>query len=461
MSNPLLVDVLCSSQHGLGINLSGNNRGLNHSQFSTGENVDPNLDAFQNLRDLKTIIKDNIDILVLSETKLDDSFPENQFIIEGFSKPYRLDRTKRGGGVMIYVREDIPSKKLNKHTFPEDIEGIFLELNFKKSKWLLLGAYHPPSQNDDFFFDSISNAMDLYLGQYDNFLLAGDFNAQDNEPCLRSFLDKYDACNIVKEPTCFKNINNPSCIDLFLTNKSKSFQHTKTVSCGLSDFHKLSATVLKLKFTKQKAKVIHYRDYSNFDNEHFKNCLKNCLNLCTSYDSFENKFLQILNIHAPLKQKSVRANEAPYMSRVLRKAIMKRSQLESKYFKSKTEIDKLNYKSQKNFVSRLYKKERKNFFQKLDVKHFLDNKKFWKNTKCFFSEKGANSTKITIVSGNEIISDDLDVANAFKNFFDNAVKSLNLPENSDILVEHNIEDSSDPIDIIVKKVFLPPKHFKN
>ena len=66
---------------------------------------------------LNFIIKDNIDILILGETKLDDSFPEEQFYIDGFSKPYRLDRNCYGGGVMIYVRKDIPSKELKIHKF--------------------------------------------------------------------------------------------------------------------------------------------------------------------------------------------------------------------------------------------------------------------------------------------------------------------------------------------------------
>ena len=92
---------------------------------------------------MKAVIPGYIDILVLVETKVDVSFPESQFIIEGYSIPYRLDRNRNGGGVMIYVREDIPSKKLKKHTFLDDIEGLFIEINLKKCKWLLLGSYHP------------------------------------------------------------------------------------------------------------------------------------------------------------------------------------------------------------------------------------------------------------------------------------------------------------------------------
>ena len=72
---------------------------------------------------------------------VDDTFPISQFIIQGFSKPYRLDRNRRGGGLLIYVREDIPSKKLIKHTFPHDIEGLCIEINLRKCKWFLCGTY--------------------------------------------------------------------------------------------------------------------------------------------------------------------------------------------------------------------------------------------------------------------------------------------------------------------------------
>ena len=49
---------------------------------------------------------------------------------------------------MIYVLDDIPSKLLTKHFFPNDIEGLFVELNFRKCKCHLLGTYHPSSQSD-------------------------------------------------------------------------------------------------------------------------------------------------------------------------------------------------------------------------------------------------------------------------------------------------------------------------
>ena len=164
-----------------------------------------NINSIRNkFEQLKLFIVDNIDVLIITETKLDETFSTSSFIIDGFSKPYRRDRNANGGGVLIYVREDIPSKELKDHNFPEDIEGIFVELNFRKTKWLLFGSYRPPSQLVNYYFDKVSNSLDMYIAKYDKFLLAGDFNAEDSEPELCDFLDKYGAKNIVKDKTCYK-----------------------------------------------------------------------------------------------------------------------------------------------------------------------------------------------------------------------------------------------------------------
>ena len=111
-----------------------------------------NINSIRNkFEQLKYIVNENVDILVITETKIDDTFPVAQFIIRGYCKPYRLDRNADGGGILIYVREDIPSKQLFKHNFSSDIEGIFLEINLRKSKWLLFGTYHPQWQSNHYF----------------------------------------------------------------------------------------------------------------------------------------------------------------------------------------------------------------------------------------------------------------------------------------------------------------------
>ena len=96
----------------------------------------------------------------------------------------------------------------------------------------------------------------------------------------------------------------------------------------------------------------------------------------------------------------LRANNAPYMTKALRKAIMRRSALENKYHRYRTPKHNLAYKKQKNYCSRLYKKERKKFYANLNLTDITDNRKFWKTIKPLFSNKEPNKKKITLVKEN-------------------------------------------------------------
>ena len=132
-------------------------------------------------------------------------------------------------------------------------------------------------------------------------------------------------------------LSNPSCIDLFLTNNALSFQHTLTVPCGLSDFHKLVLTVLKIAFSKSKPREIVYRNYKYFNSENFNDELKFVFSNenIDSCSKFNQTFLDVLDKHAPLKKKRLRANHDSYVSKSMPKAIMRRSYLENVYFKKK------------------------------------------------------------------------------------------------------------------------------
>ena len=68
---------------------------------------------------------------------------------------------------------------------------------------------------------------------------------------------------------------------------------------------------------------------------------------------------------------------------------MRRSQLETKYLKTKTQTDLKLYKKHKNFCSKLYKKERRKYYETLDMKNILDSKKFWKTIEPFLSDKNS------------------------------------------------------------------------
>ena len=123
---------------------------------------------------------------------------------------------------------------------------------------------------------------------------------------------------------------------LFLTNRPRCFQNTVAVETGISDFHKTVVTVLKVFYKKQKPKTIQYRKYDSFNNDSFREELNNeLLNVDLNnaeLSEFTETFVFLLDKYAPRKQKYIRANNANFMAKRLRKAIVFRSKFRNRFF---------------------------------------------------------------------------------------------------------------------------------
>ena len=111
---------------------------------------------------------------------------------------------------------------------------------------------------------------------------------------------------------------------------------------------------------------------------------------------FTTLYTQTFNRHAPIKKKTLRANQVPYMTKTLRKAIMRRSNLENKFLKNVTPENNAAYRKQRNLCSKLYKKERRKYYSNLDPSNFTDNKMFWKTVKPLLTDKGKTFRKIIL-----------------------------------------------------------------
>ena len=122
-----------------------------------------NINSIQNKFEmLSNNIKGNLDILMISETKLDLTFLSDQFTVEGYAAPIRFDRNCRGGGILLYIREDIPARLLTT-SLPKDFEGFFVELNLRKNKILMCCSYNPSH------ISIVGRSLDSYMSTYDNF----------------------------------------------------------------------------------------------------------------------------------------------------------------------------------------------------------------------------------------------------------------------------------------------------
>ena len=171
---------------------------------------------------------------------------------------------------------------------------------------------------------------------------------------------------------------------------------------------------------------------------------------------FEDILLDTLSRHAPPKKRYIRANNAPFMTKVLCKSIMVRSRLRNKYLKLKTIESREAYKKQRNYCVSLFRTAKKQYYETLDVKLVTDNKKFWKHVKPFFTEKVSTNTNITLIEANEIVNNPKEISEIMNDFFSDAAIYLDIDRDLHTLASN----ASDPVTRAIDKYKHHPSIIK-
>ena len=193
-----------------------------------------------------------------------------------------------------------------------NVKSLSFEINLKKRKWFLNCSYNPHRKLISSHLDCLNCVIDEHGKTYDNFIFIEDFNVGIDENSKKNFCDINCLKSLIKKPTKFKNPDQPTCINLILTNRFNIFQHSSIFETGLSDFHLLTVTESKLGFQKLKTKVIVYRDYNNFDNVKFRYDIVTATSNVDHFGMYKSTIFNIFNRHVPIKKKYIYANEAPF-----------------------------------------------------------------------------------------------------------------------------------------------------
>ena len=176
-----------------------------------------NINSFRNKFAFPKDIIKLFDVFLVSESKLNHTFPSNQFRINCY-KMVRLDRNRFGGGSILYITENIPCKPLQERVHLPNFKVITIKFYQNNQKRLLLWLYKPPNQKTSNFIQNLGLILDVFKKNYDNVTLIGGFNHSSDDIPLESFLQACNLASLIKEATCFQS-SNPSCIDLVLTNQ--------------------------------------------------------------------------------------------------------------------------------------------------------------------------------------------------------------------------------------------------
>ena len=207
--------------------------------------------AYLNINSLRTKVlnlkeilhKAPIDTLCTDETRLDETFPDAQFMIENYQlPPFRRDTNKKGGGKIVFIRKELLTKRLEDFE-TKSKETICIELLISIKKWCIIFTYRPPKYDKKVFFQEFLKTISQAINKYDNILVAGDLNIDisgskglnDNHETTRGTL-----------------------LDVLLKNKPNSLQKTGVCKTGLSDCHKMVFTIFRSTFIRLLPKIIKY-----------------------------------------------------------------------------------------------------------------------------------------------------------------------------------------------------------
>ena len=156
---------------------------------------------------------------MILETKLDDNFPVVKLFIKLYSSPYR-DWNSQEGEILLFAREDIPSKLL---TEDASLETFFIDINFRKREWLLCCSYNPNRNNSEMQLNCLSKALTPNSSEYEKFITLRYFDVDTDNNHMQVICNTFNFESLIAGPTCFKKFEKPSCIRLILTNRHRSF----------------------------------------------------------------------------------------------------------------------------------------------------------------------------------------------------------------------------------------------
>ena len=120
-----------------------------------------------------------------------------RYEIDGFNTPFQVDRDQKSGGIMLYFREDLPAKLL---PIDRTNESRFVQLNLKRTKWLISYSNNPNKSNIYSHLESLCRNLDLFSSKYKNYLVVGDFNVSVEEANIKNFCESFSLKNLIKDP---------------------------------------------------------------------------------------------------------------------------------------------------------------------------------------------------------------------------------------------------------------------
>ena len=377
------------------------------------------------------------DILFIGETKLDGSFSASLLNHPGY-RIIRRDRKKGAGGLMAFVRDDLPVYRRRKLE-PDSVESICLDvMDSRKCRFIVYACYRSEKVNKSSeFISSLTSAIELMYKCRQEIILIGDYNLDMLVDCdegrkgnkeLKDLCDRFCLFNQITEATRVTE-KSKSLIDVILASHPERFATSGNLHLGVSD-HDLVFTVRKQKIPRQKAREIEYRSMKNLNEKELLEELEqvpwDSAYIFEDVDDLWNHwaklYCDVLDKYAPLKKKRIRGDRLPWITPELQREISRRNRLFKKHAKNPTDSSWEEYRKQRNKVTALKRKGMTSFCidASLNTKHHGE---FWRKMKPLLPSKTKLQSKTVLLEKEQLITDPKCVAETFNDYFSEAAVS--------------------------------------
>jgi len=278
-------------------------------------NVNSLLKHIDEIRHL--LLSASFDIFAINESKIDELIPNNEIGIPGYNL-IRKDRNRAGGGVVLYIRDNIPFSD-REDVAPSSLGMVCAEISRPHSKSFLVCTWYRPPNSDTNLFNELETFFQRCDVESRELILVGDLNCDVRKVSLDphtrqlTFLcSLYQIDRLIDEPTRVTDTSTTT-IDLVLTNVKENIHASGVIHLGISD-HSLIYAVRKFMLPKASPFVREIRDYKHFDAELFLedlsrmpwNAIQQFNNPNTCWNVWKSFFTETLNKHAPIRNKRTR-----------------------------------------------------------------------------------------------------------------------------------------------------------
>lgn len=409
--------------------------------------------------ELKILLgNDPFDIVAISETHCDSTITDLDISLDNFCVT-RKDRSRHGGGVALYVKNNISFEVISQ--LDNELEVIFVKVKQKQTHPLYLGVVYRPPNSPNEFFDKLSEIIHSISENAGEIIIIGDFNCdllpEICTPFSRALLSLMDTNllhQLISVPTRVTP-HTKSLIDHVFSSIPEEHQHTGVVKTHISD-HYLIFTVFGYARAKQKNddNIIEYRCFRHFSNDNFVIMLQNLpfneiLNDKDpnhAWQCWVDLLISAVNKHAPVKRKRIRSKLCPWITGDLIEAMNRRDWLYTMATKpSNPDSSEFwsEYKSLRNEITCMIRNAKNDYINALLHENGGTPNAMWKTLKLISSSKKESNLKLE-VDGEEVI-DAKKIANHFNNYFVDAVDTMFNPLNFENDVNNStIDRASEP-----------------